>query len=108
MVVVYVNESDSLRSYDDRLGSLRFRRAPSLRSPSPQASPAGGSVSFPGESPDVTLIEDLIAIHKEVFVKFAWAAFAYNFNHDKATVYPITVFALPENFEGCSGSQSGT
>lgn len=90
------NEADLSRDYDDRLGSLRYRRAPSLRLPSPQMNPPGRA----DESPDVTAIEELIAIHKEIFVKLAWAAFAFQFKHDKDTKFPITVFTTPENFAG--------
>jgi hypothetical protein len=88
-----INE-DQNRSDEDELKLLSLRRAPSLRSPSPQVRPAGWR---PGESPDVTVIENLIADEggsraAEEIVLLAWCEFCFNFQHDPKTLYPVTVF----------------
>lgn len=79
-------------SYDEPSKYLALRPAPSLRTPSSQASPAGR----PGESPDVTLIEEWIAqetyAKKEIGVMLAWSEFCLHHKHDPTTLFPVTVF----------------
>ena len=96
VVVVLAWESISLRNeaFDDSKDYLplvlAFRRAPSLGSPSSQASPAGRA----GESPDVTVIEELIVqepgsdVDKESMVLLAWCEFCLNYKHDSKTDFP--------------------
>lgn len=94
---------------DEKLSLLALRRSPSLKgSPSPQSCPPGWR---PGESPDVSVIENMIANeggdqNGETFVLLAWCEFCFNFKHDPTTKYPVTVFEA--NYETFRQAASDT
>jgi hypothetical protein len=78
-------------SREERQGILNLRRA---RKQTEQ------------ESPDVTVIENMIQENGEPEVMLAWAEFCINFKHSKTTIFPVTVFE--SNFKQCQNAAVAT